>query len=414
MHLRYKFLILAVILFVANVIFSIRTSQLIHKSENQRLQNEIIVLVQTITPYYLNGNLSTIYRISDNFGYRRISNVPKNADIVYSESNGILNFKVFSYDNFMGFNVAFLDDSGINLVRQKDTNAWDKYKVFMLIFQSLLIVLILFFFFYQVLRPLKYLKDSIDELKSGIFAKKLHIDSNDEIGALFRAFNEMNERITKMVKARELITRNIAHELRTPLAKIQLSLELKEGEELKNDLKKYLNSLNHISQNMLDFERIQEEGFKLKNDEFLSETAVFEALRNVDSKPICLNVIKSVKIKGDLHLFAVAIKNLIENAIKYSDNGEVSIELNESGILFSNKGTPLKNDISYYFEPFYRGDITKSGYGLGLSIVREIVALHKMTINYRYDCGKHIFYIRFTKSNIDEDIAATLDALKSN
>ena len=237
-------MLLALILFVANVIFSIRTSSAIHESEEKRLQNEIIVLVQTITPYYLNGNLGVAYKIGENFGYNRIATAPKNAEILYSESNGILNFSV-----------AFLDDNGINLVRQKDLNAWDKYKVFMLLFQSALIMMILFFFFYQVLRPLNVLKDSIDELKRGIFAKKLRVDSKDEIGALFRAFNEMNEKISRMIKARELITRNIAHELRTPLAKIQLSLELKVGEELKQDLKKYLNSLNHISQNMLDFER---------------------------------------------------------------------------------------------------------------------------------------------------------------
>lgn len=399
MHLRYKFLLLALILFVANVIFSMRTSSVLRESENKRLQNEIVVLVQTITPYYLNGNLSVVYRIGENFGYSRVNAIPKHAQTLYSESNGILGIKIFSYDNFIGFSVAFLDDNGINLVRPKDENAWNRYKVFMLLFQSTLIVMILFFFFYQVLRPLNVLKDSIDEVKRGIFDKKLRIDSKDEMGALFKAFNEMNEKISKMVKARELITRNIAHELRTPLAKIQLSLEIKEGEELKSDLKKYINSLNHISQNMLDFERIQEENFELKNDEFLSESAVFEALRDLSDKPICLNIIKSVKIKGDLHLFAVAIKNLIENAIKYSDNGEVNIELNEEGILFSNKGAPLANDISYYFEPFYRGDITKQGYGLGLSIVKEIISLHKMEINYRYDCGTHIFYIRFAKNN---------------
>lgn len=399
MHLRYKFLLLALILFVANVIFSIRTSSVLRESENKRLQNEIVVLVQTITPYYLNGNLSVVYRIGENFGYSRVNAIPKHAQTLYNESNGILGIKIFSYDNFIGFSVAFLDDNGINLVRPKDENAWNRYKVFMLLFQSMLILMILFFFFYQVLRPLNVLKDSIDGVKRGIFDKKLRIDSKDEMGALFKAFNEMNEKISKMVKARELITRNIAHELRTPLAKIQLSLEIKEGEELKSDLKKYINSLNHISQNMLDFERIQEENFELKNDEFLSESAVFEALQDLSDKPICLNIIKSVKIKGDLHLFVVAIKNLIENAIKYSDNGEVNIELNEEGILLSNKGAPLANDISYYFEPFYRGDITKQGYGLGLSIVKEIISLHKMDINYRYDCGMHIFYIRFAKNN---------------
>lgn len=123
----------------------------------------------------------------------------------------------------------------------------------------------------------------------------------------------------------------------------------------------------------------------------------------MSDKPICLNIIKSIKIKGDLHLFAVAIKNLIENAIKYGDNGEVNIELNENGILISNKGAPLANDISYYFEPFYRGDITKQGYGLGLSIVGSIIALHKMEIRYSYDCGTHRFYVKFGNNNKKEN-----------
>lgn len=383
------------ILCIASVIFSARTSSLIYESESQRLQNEIVVFAQTIIPYYLNGNLSVVHKFSENFGYKSVDSVSKNAKILYNDSSGILTFKIYEFDKFIGFSLILLDDR-INLVREKDLSEWDRYKSFTLLFQLSLILLMLFFLFYQVLRPLNLLKDSINELKRGIFAKKLVVHTNDEIGTLFRAFNEMNERISRLIKARELITRNIAHELRMPLAKIQLSLEIKDGDELKNDLKKYINSLNHISQNMLEFEKIQDSNFKLKNDEFYSESAVFEALKNFEHKNIKLNIIKSVKIRGDLHLFAVAIKNLIENAIKYSIDGEVQIELNENGILFSNKGEALKNDISYYFEPFYRGDITRSGYGLGLSIVKEIIVLHKMSINYKYDCNKHIFYIKFS------------------
>lgn len=394
MHLRHKFLLLAVILFVASVAFAVRTSTLIYESENKRMQNEIVVFAQTIIPYYLNGNLSVVEKLSENFGYKLRPNAPKDAKTLYAESNGILDFRIYEFGKSIGFSLVFIDDE-LHLSRMRDLSAWDRYKRFMLLFQSALILLILFFLFYQILRPLQALKNSIDELKSGIFAKKLRVDSSDEIGALFKAFNEMNEKISSMIKARELITRNIAHELRTPLAKINLAISLKEGAELKNDVKKYINSLNRISQNMLEFERIQNSNFKLRDDEFESESAVFEVLKYLEDELICLNVIKSVKIKGDLHLFSIAIKNLIENAIKYSVDGEVSVELNENGILFSNKGEPLKNDISYYFEPFYRGDVEQSGYGIGLSLVKEIILLHKMEIKYRYDCGKHNFYIKF-------------------
>ncbi|WP_147289735.1 ATP-binding protein [Helicobacter sp. MIT 14-3879] len=374
-----------------------RTNQIISESETKRMQNEITVFAQTLIPYYLNGNLNLIYKMGYNFGYKNIDNIPRNAQILKEESNGILYFKIFSYDSFIGFSISFLEDS-INFVKQKDNNAWNNYKILILLFQLGLIFLLLFFLFYQIMRPLNKLKDSINELKNGIYAKKLKINQYDEIGLLFRDFNEMNEKISRMLKARELITRNIAHELRMPLAKIKLAISLKDGVELKEDLKKYIDSLNRISQNMLEFERIQSEGFELKNDEFLSESVVFEALKDLGGNKISLNIIKSIKIKGDLHLLSVAIKNLIENAIKYSDDGVVDIELNEEGIVFINKGKELQNDISYYFEPFYRGDITKSGYGLGLSIVKEIISLHKMNIIYKYDCGRHIFILCFKRN----------------
>lgn len=367
---------------------------MIEESENKRLQNEMIVFAQILTPYYLSGNLDVVYKMGNSFGYTQVEEVPKNAIILHQSFNDILYFKIFTYDSFMGFSLFFLDDS-INFVRLIGNSTWNNYKILILFSQLSIIALLAFFLFYQVLRPLNRLHQAIEELKGGVYGKMLKINQFDEIGRLMQTFNTMNEKISRLIKARELITRNIAHELKTPLAKIKLSLSLKEGEELKNDVKRYMDSLEHISQNMLEYERIQADSFALSFEEFLSESAIFEALKDLDGQKIVLNIIKVVKISGDLHLLSIAIKNLVENAIKYSNDGVVNIELSELGMMFWNNGEPLEKDISYYFEPFYRGDITKSGYGLGLSIVKEIVALHKMSIEYNYSNGKHIFYIRF-------------------
>ncbi|RAX53873.1 hypothetical protein CCY99_05690 [Helicobacter sp. 16-1353] len=394
MQLKYKFIILIFILFFVTIAFFIQTNKMMQDSETKRLQNEMIVFAQILIPYYLSGNLDAVYKIGNGFGYTQMEKIPKNTQILYESFNDILYFKIFTYDSFIGFSITFLEDT-INFVKIIDNNAWNNYKILILLFQLSIIMLLSFFLFHQVLRPLNRLRYAINELKGGIYAKMLKINQNDEISRLMQTFNEMNEKISRLIKARELITRNIAHELKTPLAKIKLSLSLKDGDELKNDLKRYINSLDRISQNMLEYERIQEGGFKLHFDEFLSESILFEALKDIENQKIKLNIIKSIKIKGDMHLLSIAIKNLIENAIKYGDDGIVNIELSENGIMFRNKGKPLENDISYYFEPFYRGDITKSGYGLGLSIVSEIIELHKMSIEYCYNNEEHIFYIRF-------------------
>ncbi|MBR7117746.1 MAG: HAMP domain-containing histidine kinase [Helicobacteraceae bacterium] len=394
MQLKHEFIIIIFVLFFITIAFFIQTDKILQESQNDRLKSEMIVFVQTLMPYYLSGNLDAVYRIGNSFGYTRVTDVPKNATTLYEDFSNILYFRIFSYDSFMGFSVFFLDDE-ISFVRLVNKNAWDDYKIIILLFHLIIIALLAFFLFHKVLRPLNKLKNAIDELKGGIYAKMITINQKDEIGQLMLAFNEMNKKISHLLKARELITRNIAHELKTPLAKIKLSLSLKDGDELKKDLNRYIDSLNRISQNMLEYERIQEGNFSLNFSEFMSESVLFEALRDFENEKIVVNIIKSVKIKGDLRLLSIAVKNLIENAIKYSDDGVANIELSEKGIMFCNKGKKLQNDILYYFEPFYRGEITKSGYGLGLSIVNEIIKLHKMSIEYSYSGDMHIFYIRF-------------------
>lgn len=394
MQLKHEFVIIIFVLFFITIAFFIQTDKILKESQDDRLKSEMIVFVQTLMPYYLSGNLDAVYRIGNSFGYTQVVDVPKNATTLYEDFNNMLYFRIFSYDSFMGFSIVFLDNK-ITFVRLVSSNEWDNYKTIVLLFHLSIIALLAFFLFHKVLRPLNRLKNAIDELKAGIYAKMLTTNQKDEIGQLMLAFNEMNEKISRLIKARELITRNIAHELKTPLAKIKLSLSLKNGDELKKDLNRYIDSLDRISQNMLEYERIQEGDFRLNFSEFMSESVIFEALRDFENEKIVLNVIKSVKIHCDLRLISIAVKNLIENAIKYSDDGVVNIELSEKGIMFCNKGKKLQNDILYYFEPFYRGEIIKSGYGLGLSIVNEIVKLHKMNIEYSYSGNTHIFYIRF-------------------
>lgn len=403
MPLKTKFGILIFVLFCISIAFFLQADRLISASENKRIQNEILIFGQAMAPHFVGGRLDYVEKVSEKFGYKKVAQIPRGANILYEDDDGFLRFFLFDYRDFVGFSLisgAFSGDSVVFMKRAKIT-AWDDYKAFIFVFWVGVFALLAFFLFYQVLGPLNRLHNAIDELRNGIYAKKLSINQKDEIGSLIGAFNEMNAKITRLIKARELIVRNIAHELKTPLAKIKLALNLKEGEALKRDMVRYVDSLEKISQSMLDFERIQEGSIALKSEEFEAESVLFEALKGFDEQKVALKIIKGARLRGDLALLSVAMRNLIENAIKYSSDGRASVELSENGVLFSNKGRALTHDISYYFEPFYRGDITKNGYGLGLSITREILRLHKMEIEYGFErggepiFGTHFFYIRF-------------------
>lgn len=398
MLLKKKLVILIITLLLLVFGFFIQSDYVFSKSENKRIQNEVIIFTQMLIPYYLNGDLDQLCRIGLSFGYMQISSIPAYAKILYENDNDMIYFKIFSYDNLIGFSLHFLEDSedSVVFVKPLDDNIWNKYKIFILIFQIVIVLFLTFFVFNQIFLPLDKLHKAISKFKSGIYTNIIKVDSDNEIGVLMKAFNEMSEKISRMIRSRELITRNIAHELKTTLAKIKLALSLKQGDELKRDLNTYVDYLRYIIDTMIEYEHIQEDGFILKQEICMSESVLLEALKNFqEGEEISLTIHKNVQVKCDIYLLSVAIKNLIENAIKYSSDGKVDITLNEDGIMFSNKGKALDNDISYYFEPFYRGEVAKNGYGLGLSIVNEIISLHSMNIDYCYSNGMHTFYIRF-------------------
>lgn len=394
MFLKHKLIILIIGLFILIAAFFMQANAIFQESEYNRTQNEIIIFAQTLSPYYINGDSDVVNTMISNFGYKALNKIPKDAKIINEKFGDIISYKVFSYESSIGLSIIFLDDS-ITFSKKIDYHLWNEYRIIFLISQLIIVLLISFFLFHQIFTPLKKLQIAVNQINNGIYAKMIKVDQEDEIGFLVNNFNKMNGRISRLIKSRELITRNIAHELKTPLTKIKLSLSLKEGDELKNDLNKYVDSLNRISQNMLEYERIQDSKFILKVEEHSSESILFDAIKDFEFYNIKINIIENKKIKCDLNLLSTAIKNLVENAIKYSNDSSLEISLSEKGIAFCNNGDKLKNDISYYFEPFYRDNINESGYGLGLSIVKEILMLHKMEIEYSYINKKHIFFIKF-------------------
>jgi two-component system OmpR family sensor kinase len=90
----------------------------------------------------------------------------------------------------------------------------------------------------------------------------------------------------------------------------------------------------------------------------------------------------SVKIEADYRLFVTAVKNMIDNAIKYSPEKKMSISMEKNEIIFSNIGEPLKKPLYYYIEPFTKDQPTKDSFGLGLYIVDAILREHDYLLAY--------------------------------
>ena len=98
------------------------------------------------------------------------------------------------------------------------------------------------------------------------------------------------------------------------------------------------------------------------------------------------------KLEVNFKLFSIAVKNLIDNAIKYSPEKKVTIKTEDENIIFENKGEGLKYSLNEYFEPFFSNeDKSKDSFGLGLYIVHNILKANSYSLEYEYIDGINRF-----------------------
>ena len=95
----------------------------------------------------------------------------------------------------------------------------------------------------------------------------------------------------------------------------------------------------------------------------------------------------------DIYMMSIALKNLIDNAIKFSKDKKAIVEANKDAIKIISTGEALKNELSFYTDAFYQEEKRSSGFGLGLYIVKTIVNLHKFKLEYEHIDGKNYFII---------------------
>jgi two-component system OmpR family sensor kinase len=109
-------------------------------------------------------------------------------------------------------------------------------------------------------------------------------------------------------------------------------------------------------------------------------------------KNIKLNIhnLEHIKYYANQYLINCVFSNLLDNAIKYSIDKHITVNINENRIEIINNGEELKEPLENYFKPFHT---SKSGLGLGIYIVKSILDIHHRELEYRYENGKNIFVV---------------------
>lgn len=254
---------------------------------------------------------------------------------------------------------------------------------------------------YGSLAPLRRLKADIKRLANGDLDAMCQIDvpkGEDEIQQINYEFNKATCKIKDLLLSRQLFLRTIMHELKTPIGKGRIIAEMVENDSHKDRLIAVFERLNMLINEFGKIEQLISKSYALNYDEYRFSLV----LDQVKDLLMLDDFSKFIEVKGDadpllkidFQLFCLAIKNLLDNAIKYSKTRKASLEIFDDLLIIKNPGEPLAHPIEHYLQAFIREKGSKvAGMGLGLYIIDTICNMHKFTLKYKYIDGYHSFYV---------------------
>jgi len=274
--------------------------------------------------------------------------------------------------------------------------------IYSAIFLSILILIIIAYVWtIKKLLPLKRLKVEIDKFAKGdLDVKVCKLDNDDEIADVANAFNNAVNQIRRLNSSRILFLRNIMHELKTPITKGRITAEMLPDGKNKERLISVFEKLQNLIEEFITIEKISSGFINLEQKTFRLIDIIDEAidLAMIDKDQVELIKTKELNLRVDFKLFSIAIKNMIDNAIKYSPDKKVQIIANDKAIIFKNRGERLKKDLKEYMEPFTSDGNQKDSFGLGLYLVDNILRAHKLQLLYSYKDGWNIFVFKNLKN----------------
>ena len=242
----------------------------------------------------------------------------------------------------------------------------------------------------RINRPLKLLSKAADQLARGEPVQRLPVDGVEDLQHVSQTFNAMTDALARLDAERTLLLAGVSHDLRTPLARLRLSVEmLPESESLRTGMVQDIEDMDNIIRQFMDFIRgIEGENAQPGDLNTLVTSVVERYLRSGQSVHTTLTALPAIKLRPQA--MQRLLTNLIDNAFKYGD-GSVDITSSaHSGkvilsIIDQGPGIP-EADILRLLRPFERLDQARgaaSGSGLGLAIADRIAKLHGGSLELR-------------------------------
>ena len=245
----------------------------------------------------------------------------------------------------------------------------------------------------QKLRPLIRLRKKISLFGDGNMQVSFKTKNCDEIGLVSNEIESAREKIQNLLNSRTLFLRNIMHELKTPIAKGTIATQMLNSQKQRDRFSSIFSRLESL---VNEFALIEEVTSLDDKSEFIEcrlldiiDGAIDMAM--VNRAHVSVEVEGNVKINANYRLYTTAIKNMIDNAMKYSPDAHVKILMINNELSFESKGERLAHPLQFYIEPFTKENPSKNSFGLGLYLVDSILKAHNQVLAYEYEEGINRF-----------------------
>lgn len=359
-----------------------------HELEEARRQQEREI-TRYLDHYYLkHGKIDYAFLESQNI------TIIKDKNEIAKIESFFKNNKHYRTDKYRLKRIMFVNNGRFKIMLENKNKNYLPIKTFVIFLMFFVIMIAIYLWIQKSLKPLANLKDKIIKFSQGDLDIQCISENNDEIAEVANEFNNAVARIKELLGSRHLMLRTMMHELKTPIAKGRIASEMIKDEKQKQRIIRSFDRLNFIINEFIKIEQITSKNFGIDKKPYLIrnliDAGIDKLLIENANDYISLNIVNNDVWDVDFELFSLTIKNLIDNGIKYSDTKKINIEAKDNKLIFSNKGSKLKNDIKTYFEPFHQ---SKDSMGLGLYIVKSILDIHNLKFDYEYLDGNNIFTI---------------------
>ncbi len=255
------------------------------------------------------------------------------------------------------------------------------------------IITISFMLILQRLKPLIKLRRKVALFGGGDLHVSFKTKSLDEIGLVSNNLELAREKIQNLLESRTLFLRNIMHELKTPIAKGTIATQMLDTQKQRDRFSSIFSRLEALVEEFAMIEEVtsvsSKEDFKEYRLVDIIDGAIDMAM--VDRGNVSVVIGGDAKITANYRLYTTAIKNMIDNAMKYSPDSHIGILMINGELCFESRGDCLAHPLQYYIEPFTKDNPSKNSFGLGLYLVDSILKAHNQVLAHEYVSGVNRF-----------------------